>query len=176
MKLGFEQYSSEESWEADVAVIGAGAGGSAVATAIAEAGFRVIVLEAGSHWEPSDFQQDSVWSLRNLYQNRGMRTTVGNCVIPVPGGRGVGGSTLINSAICFRTPDIILDDWVENYGCHRLKKEDMAPRLDRVWRTLGVSVNPVVFQRFSALLSIFLCIFQLFNFLMISTLGGWLGG
>jgi choline dehydrogenase-like flavoprotein len=76
-----------------------------------------------------------------------MRTTVGNCVIPVPGGRGVGGSTLINSAICFRPPDIILDDWVENYGCHRLNKDKMAPRLDRVWSTLGVSVNPVIFQR-----------------------------
>ena len=104
MKKGFGDYAPEESWEADVVVIGAGAGGSAAATALSEAGLSVIVLEAGSHWAPGDFKQDSAWSLRNLYQNRGMRTTVGNCVIPVPGGRGVGGSTLINSAICLRTP------------------------------------------------------------------------
>ena len=147
MKRGFSHYSPDEEWEADVVVIGAGAGGSAVATALSEAGLSVIVLEAGSHWEPSEFKQDSAWSLRNLYQNRGMRTTVGNCVIPVPGGRGVGGSTLINSAICFRTPDAILDDWVENHGCRRLEKSKIGPLLDRVWQTLGVSVNPVAFQR-----------------------------
>jgi choline dehydrogenase-like flavoprotein len=147
MKRGFSDYEMNERWEADVAVIGAGAGGSAVATALAEAGLRVIVVEAGSHWEPKDFKQDSAWSLRNLYQDRGTRTTVGNCVIPVPGGRGVGGSTLINSAICFRTPDAILEDWVEHYGCSRLSKAAMAPRLERVWETLGVTVNPVAFQR-----------------------------
>ena len=147
MKRGFSDYDAVEEWEADVAIIGAGAGGAATATALAEAGLRVIVLEAGSHWTPGEFKQDSVWALRNLYQNRGTRTTVGNCVIPVPGGRGVGGSTLINSAICFRTPDKILDDWVGRHGCARLTKERMAPLLDRVWSTIGVTVNPVAFQR-----------------------------
>ena len=93
MKRGYSDYGPIEEWEADVAIIGAGAGGAATATALSEAGLRVIVLEAGSHWAPSDFKQDSVWALRNLYQNRGTRTTVGNCIIPVPGGRGVGGSS-----------------------------------------------------------------------------------
>ena len=128
-------------------IIGAGAGGSATATAPAEAGLDVLVLEAGSHWEPSDFQSDSAWAYRNLYEGRGTRTAVGNCVIPVPGGRGVGGSTLINSAICFRTPDSILQQWVDDYGCSRLNISDMSPKLDRVWETLGVTVNAVSFQR-----------------------------
>jgi choline dehydrogenase-like flavoprotein len=147
MKKGFSDYGSTENWEADVVVIGAGAGGSATATALAEAGLEVLVLEAGSHWEPSDFKQDSAWAYQNLYEGRGARTAVGNCVIPVPGGRGVGGSTLINSAICFRTPEPILEQWVRDYGCSRLTKEAMAPRLDRVWETIGVTVNPVAFQR-----------------------------
>jgi choline dehydrogenase-like flavoprotein len=147
MKLGFQDYRSTEAWDADVCIIGAGAGGSATATALAEAGLRVIVLEAGSHWEPSQFKQDSAWALRNLYAGRGTRSTVGNCVIPVPGGRGVGGSTLINSAICFRTPDVILKEWSEQYGCTRLTKEKMTPLLDRVWSTIGVTVNPVIFQK-----------------------------
>ena len=147
MKRSFSDYSAGESWEADVVVIGAGAGGSATATAFAERGLRVLVLESGSHWEPSDFQQDSAWAYRNLYEGRGTRTAVGNCVIPVPGGRGVGGSTLINSAICFRTPDKILDQWVNDYGCHRLSVDKMAPRLDRVWETIGVTVNAVAFQK-----------------------------
>ena len=147
MKLGFSDYRADEQWEADVCVIGAGAGGAATACALAEAGLDVIVLEAGSHWEPSQFKQDSAWAYRNLYEGRGTRTAVGNCVLPVPGGRGVGGSTLINSAICFRTPDVILDEWVNEYGCTRLTKEAMSPRLDRVWETIGVTVNPVAFQK-----------------------------
>lgn len=147
MKLGFKDYGVEEHWTADVCVIGAGAGGAAAATALAESGLRVIVLEAGSHWSPDEFKQDSAWALRNLYDGRGTRSTVGNCVIPVPGGRGVGGSTLINSAICFRTPDAILDDWVDNHGCTRLTKARMDPLLDRIWKTIGVTVNPVAFQR-----------------------------
>ena len=60
MKRGFSDYDAVEEWEADVAIIGAGAGGAATATALAEAGLRVIVLEAGSHWTPGEFKQDSV--------------------------------------------------------------------------------------------------------------------
>jgi choline dehydrogenase-like flavoprotein len=147
MKKGFSDYGSTEEWTADVCVIGAGAGGASVACALAERGFDVLVVESGSHWNPADFKQDSAWAYRNLYQGRGSRAAVGNCAIPIPGGRGVGGSTLINSAICFKTPDAILDEWSQKHGCSRLTKEAMAPRLDRVWKTIGVSVNPIAVQR-----------------------------
>lgn len=147
MKLGFESYAAEQVWKADVVVLGAGAGGSAVACALAEAGLDVLVLEEGRHWRPDQFQADSAWAYRNIYAGRGSRSAAGNCLIPVPGGRGVGGSTLINSAICFRTPDPVLKDWSESYGCSRLTHEQMSPLLDRVWRTIGVTVNPVEVQR-----------------------------
>ena len=147
MKRGFTDYADRKTWSCDVCVIGAGAGGAAVACALAERGHDVIVLEAGSHWNPAQFKQDSAWAYRNLYQDHGTRAAVGNCAIPVPGGRGVGGSTLINSAICFKTPDVILDEWSGVHGCNRLTKEAMAPRLDRVWKTIGVTVNPITVQR-----------------------------
>ncbi len=143
----FADYGAEERWEADVAVIGAGAGGSAVAAALVERGLRVLVLEQGRHWNPADFQQDAAWAYRNLYAEQGARSAVGNAVIPVPGGRGVGGSTLINSAICFRTPEAVLREWAEHHGCRRFAPERFHPLLDRVWRTLRVVVNPVAFQR-----------------------------
>ncbi|NOY25089.1 MAG: GMC family oxidoreductase [Oligoflexia bacterium] len=107
----------------------------------------VIVVEAGSHWRPPEFVQDTAWAYRNIYTEQGARSAVGNAVIPVPGGRGVGGSTLINSAICFRTPRKIMDDWAQNHGCWRLAPDPMRARLDRVWRELRVVVNPVIFQR-----------------------------
>ena len=109
MKRSFADYGPREQWTADVVVIGSGAGGSAVACALAEQGMDVLVVEEGGHWNPSDFKQDSGWAYRNLYAGRGARSAFGNCIMPIPGGRGVGGSTLINSAICFRTPDRVLE-------------------------------------------------------------------
>lgn len=147
VKRSFSDYSADARWTADVVVIGAGAGGAATACALSEAGLDVIVLEHGGHWNPSDFRADSGWAYREIYAGRGGRATFGNAVIPVPGGRGVGGSTLINSAICFRTPDQVLDEWVDHHGCTRLSREQMAGRLDRVWKTLGVTVNPVIVQK-----------------------------
>lgn len=147
MKRGFSDYGSAERWEADAVVLGAGAGGCAAACALAEAGLSVLVVEAGSHWASADFKPDTAWAYRNLYEGHGTRVAVGNTVIPVPGGRGVGGSTLINSAISFRTPVPVLARWSEQYGCWRLNPAAMAPRLDRVCETLGVTVNPVSVQK-----------------------------
>jgi choline dehydrogenase-like flavoprotein len=45
--------------EADVVVVGAGAGGCALAAAVAEHGGTVVLLEEGRHWEPSDFRRRS---------------------------------------------------------------------------------------------------------------------
>ncbi len=147
MKKGFQDYGADAHWQADVCVIGAGAGGAAITAALAEQGVSVLVLEAGSHWSPGQFRQDSAWAYRNLYAGRGTRSAFGNCAIPIPGGRGVGGSTLINSAICFKTPDAILEEWSQERGCSRLTVEAMAPRLDRVWKTIGATINPIEVQR-----------------------------
>jgi choline dehydrogenase-like flavoprotein len=145
--FGFETYPEHLELAADVCVIGSGAGGSSTAAALAERGLSVVVLEEGRPWVPAQFQANAPWAFKNLYAGRGTRATRGNCVIPMPGGRGVGGSTLINSAICFRTPAAVLADWRENYGCNRLTDAWMGSCFDRIWRTIGVTVNPPEVQR-----------------------------
>lgn len=144
---GFEDYSGPISLRADVCVVGAGAGGTAAAAALTAQGLSVVILEDGSHWRPSDFRADSAYSLRSLYQGRGTRSLRGNAVIPLPGGRGVGGSTLINSAICFRCPSEILRQWRTEHGCHTLEEQRFNKVVDHIWKRLGVSINPVEVQR-----------------------------
>lgn len=144
---GASDYEGDVYIRADVVVIGAGAGGSAAATALAEQGLTVAVIEEGRHWQPSDFRAESTFALRNLYQARGARSMRGNTVMPLPGGRGVGGSTLINSAICFRCPDAILDQWREERGCSTVTRERFSSYFDRIWSTLGVSVQSAEVQR-----------------------------
>lgn len=139
-------YSAPLSVRADVAVVGSGAGGSAVAAALAERGLSVVVLEEGSHWRPEQFKADSAFAFKNLYQGRGARSLRGNAVIPMPGGRGVGGSTLINSAICFRCPEPVLADWRAR-GVDTMQSDRFGAYFDRIWSTLGVVVNPLAVQR-----------------------------
>lgn len=141
-----ESYPDHLELDADVCIIGAGAGGCAAAAALTDAGKRVIVLEEGRHWMPHQFRHTSTWAFRNLYAGLGTRATQGNCLIPMPGGRGVGGSTLINSAICFRTPAPVLKEWRERYGCDRFEDDWMNACFDRVWKTLGVAVNRMEIQ------------------------------
>lgn len=133
--------------EVDVAIVGAGAGGCAAAAALAERGLRVALLEEGQHWRPSDFQPSSSFGLKHLYQERGARALRGNTVMPMPGGRGVGGSTLINSAICFRCPDSVLTAWREQHGCDTIEQARFSAYFDRVWETLGVTVQSLEIQR-----------------------------
>ena len=146
-KHGYASYSGPLHLRADVCIIGAGAGGCATAAALADAGLKVVVLEEGRHWEPADFRQETAYALTHLYQNRALRTLRGNAIIPMPGGRGVGGSTLINSAICFKTPPEVMRRWREQDGCERVTDELFNPYFDRIWRTLGIGVNPVAVQR-----------------------------
>ena len=141
MKLGFDDYpkSGELEVEAEVAVLGAGAGGCAVTCALAERGIDVAVFEEGRHWRPRDFKASNTWAFRNLYQERAARVAVGSGWLPVNGGRGVGGSTLINSAISFKTPEPIVDEW-RQLGFD--PDGDFLDLVDRVWRDIGVIQNP----------------------------------
>ena len=145
-KWSAESYPDHLTVRCDVAILGAGAGGSACAAALAERGLRVAVFEEGRHWAPADFRQSTAWAFQNLYHGRGARSLRGNSVIPMPGGRGVGGSTLINSAICFKTPPAVMQDW-RNRGCDRVTDARFEGYFDRIWRTIGVTVNPVAVQR-----------------------------
>lgn len=132
---------------ADVAIIGAGAGGCATAAALAERGLTVVLLEEGRHWRPSDFRQDVPHALKHMYQDRGARSMRGNTVTPLPGGRGVGGSTLINSAICFRCPEPVMRAWRDDHGVVSMDPARFEAYFDRIWATLGVTVQSLDIQR-----------------------------
>ncbi len=102
--------------DADVCVIGAGAGGAVVAAELAEGGARVVVLEQGSHHDPDAFTAKPMEMMARLYRDGGQTTTLGNPPILLPLGRGLGGTTLVNSGTCFRTPPHVLERWRNEHG------------------------------------------------------------
>jgi choline dehydrogenase-like flavoprotein len=100
----------------DVVVVGSGAGGASAARVLAEAGLDVIVLEEGALHESSTYTTDPLDSLANLYRDGGLTVLEGRPAIPLPLGRCVGGTTVINSGTCPRTPADVLAKWREEHG------------------------------------------------------------
>src|SRR5437660_9774525 len=116
--------------EADVCVIGAGAGGAVVAAELAEGGAHVVVIEEGLEHNADGFTARPAQMLARLYRQGGQTVTVGNPPIPLPLGKGLGGTTLINSGTCFRTPAYVLDRWHRDFGLD-VDEQALAPCFER---------------------------------------------
>ncbi len=124
--------------DADACVVGAGAGGAVVAAELAEAGANVVVLEQGPEHDANGFTARPPQMLARLYRDGGQTTTLGLPPIGLPLGHGIGGTTLINSGTCFRTPRHVLDQWRASFGLE-LDEESLAPCFARVERALSVA-------------------------------------
>jgi choline dehydrogenase-like flavoprotein len=120
--------------DADVVVVGTGAGGSMVAREAARAGLRVVALEEGAHTPTTEFTQREDEMIPLLFQDAGGRTTADGAVTILQG-RGVGGSTVHNTNLCKRAPAPVLDGW----GLSGWSASALAPHYEVVERDLSVS-------------------------------------
>ena len=124
-------------------IVGAGAAGGVLSKELAEAGFKVVVLEAGPHWVPErDFVSDEKGAQQLYWTDP--RVTAGKDPIELGAnvtGKGVGGSTVHYSMVALRmhesdfmvhTLDGVAQDWPIRY-------EDLEPYYDRVEKELGIS-------------------------------------
>ncbi|MCA9634197.1 MAG: GMC family oxidoreductase N-terminal domain-containing protein [Myxococcales bacterium] len=109
--LAHEDYAEDQSFEADVVVVGTGAGGAAAGAALAEAGHHVMFVEEGSYHPTSSFNPYTTQSVPRLYRDASATMIVGRTPIPYVEGRCVGGSTVINGGMAYRPPERVLADW-----------------------------------------------------------------
>jgi len=123
---------------ADVCVVGSGAGGGPVAWRAAQAGLRVVVIEAGSFVRPEDCSQLEHEMIPKLYHDSGGRTTADKA-IHVHQGKGVGGSTLHNLNLCARVSPEIFAEWRADYGLNYLNENTLASLYDEAESLLSVS-------------------------------------
>ena len=132
-----------ESEAVDFAIVGAGAGGATLGCRLAEAGFSVVILDAGPFWRPlDDFASDEEEQQKLYWTDE--RITAGEDPIALGGnnsGRGVGGSTVHFSMISLR----FRPEWFDcrtklGYGRDwPLSYDEMAPYYEQVERALSVS-------------------------------------
>lgn len=127
--------------EADVCVVGSGAGGLMAAMVAAEAGQRVVLLEAGEYLTPLDMTQREEEMFPRLLWDSGGRTTDDRAV-KVHQGHGVGGSTLHNLSLCKRIPEAVRDAWHRDAGLAHLPPATWDALYDEVERLLAVGEIP----------------------------------
>lgn len=136
----WEDVSGDVRLTADVAIVGTGPGGAAAGRTLAEAGLRVVMLEEGP--ARPNFRPNLAHTQRYHMQEGGGMVARGRQLIPVAAGRGVGGGSLVNSAICFRTPDAVLNGWKTVLGGDdRYAPERMAPIFEEIEAIIGVGVT-----------------------------------
>ena len=128
--------------QVDVCVVGSGAGGAVIAKELAEAGSTVAVIEEGDYFTQTDFKGPLFERMQRLYRDQGMTAALGWPIIPLPVGKAVGGTTVVNSGTCFRTPAAVLAQWQSEHGLDDVDATAMAPRFARVEATLGVRPVP----------------------------------
>jgi choline dehydrogenase-like flavoprotein len=123
--------------EADVAIVGTGAGGGVTAEILAAAGLEVVLVEEGALRSSSDFRMLEAEAYPQLYQESAARKTLDKA-ITILQGRCVGGSTTVNWTSSFRTPAPTLAYWGDRFGLTDLGPESLVPWFERMEARLAV--------------------------------------
>jgi cholesterol oxidase len=126
----------------DVIVIGSGFGGAIAARRLAEKGMRVLVLERGRRWEPSQYPRKPtdawIYSADEPARHNGwldMRFFRGMTVAQAAG---VGGGSLTYSSVAVEArPDVFTQGWPAEITYAELK-----PHYDTVAREMDLQVIP----------------------------------
>lgn len=124
--------------EADVCVVGSGAGGGVIAGKLAPAGKKVVVLEMGGYFNESDFNQLELWAYENLYRGGGITTTEDGS-IALMAGANLGGGTTVNWTNCLRTTPWVRQEWETEHGLEGLSGADYDRHQDAIFDRIGVT-------------------------------------
>ena len=124
--------------EADVVIVGTGAGGGIAAEMLCDAGLRVILVEEGPLRTARDFHMSEAEAYPDLYQESAARKTKDKA-INILQGRCVGGSTTVNWTSSFRTPPATLAYWAHALHLEGFSADDLAPWFARMETRLSIA-------------------------------------
>ncbi len=128
--------------EADVAIVGSGAGGGVTAEILAQAGLKVAIIEEGPLASSTDFRMREREAYPQLYQESAGQQTLDKSVTILQG-RCVGGGTTVNWTSSFRTPGRTLAHWRDSHGLESMDEAELAPWFRRMEERLAIAPWPV---------------------------------
>ncbi|WP_394130408.1 GMC family oxidoreductase [Shewanella maritima] len=124
--------------EADVVIVGTGAGGGTAAEILTQAGLSVIMVEGGALKSSSHFDMEERTAYPNLYQQAAAMKTADKG-IGIFQGRSVGGSTTINWTTSIRTPEPTLAYWAAKKSVQGLSGDELKPWFEKMEQRLNIS-------------------------------------
>lgn len=141
MIFNSKEFTKNIAEECDFVIVGSGAAGGACAKTLSENGQNVVVLEEGPYVRTEEFNTNTWRSMKTMFRESGNTVMFGRSLIPFLQGRCVGGTTTINAAICWRTPDDVYEGWKE-YGIEdAISYEKLNQCFDVIEKDL--SIRPV---------------------------------
>jgi choline dehydrogenase-like flavoprotein len=140
--LDASRFVQDQQFDADIVIIGSGAGGGIAAEQLAQAGFKVMLLEEGAWYTRDDFVMQERWAYPHLYQEGAARKTRDQA-IGILQGRTVGGSTTVNWTTSIRTPKATLDFWSSEFGVNFSGKDDLSDYFAAAEQRLNIHQWPV---------------------------------
>jgi choline dehydrogenase-like flavoprotein len=149
------EVTGDLSVDCDVVIVGSGAGGATMTAELTEAGVDVVVIEEGGYHPTGSFRAQSVRAMRTLYRDGGGGMTIGRTPVLFAEGRCVGGSTVINGGMSWRTPGRVLERWAAEEDVRDMSERDMEPYFAKAEARHSVGLqDPETIGRDSELLKV----------------------
>jgi choline dehydrogenase-like flavoprotein len=136
--IGQADVSADLRVECGAVVVGSGAGGATVAAELADAGIDVVIVEEGGYHPTESFTAEAGRALRTLYRDGGAGIATGRPPVLYSEGRCVGGSTVVNGGMSWRTPPQVLAHWERDQAVTAISERDMEPYFAKVESRISV--------------------------------------
>jgi choline dehydrogenase-like flavoprotein len=129
--------------DADVAVVGSGAGGGVIAAELAAAGRSVVVLEAGPFVDEAGLPTNELDAYSQLYLNHGLLTTWDGSITMLAGSA-VGGGTLVNWMTSIPAPGDVRAEWARDHRIDGVDGAEFDADVAAIEADLGVADATVI--------------------------------
>lgn len=143
-RMNYEIITKDVEDDYDVCIIGSGAAGGILAWELAQNKNikKIALIERGAYYEGEDLNQRETDMISKLWK-RGAMTLNDRFSIFVGQGETLGGTTVLNHAICIDTPKIVLKDWADmGVSDHITNAEEFQKTLDEIKSEMNVKDVP----------------------------------